>query len=74
MVTQGERRGRDTLGIGINIYTFLYIKEIINKDLLYSTENSTQYSVIIYTGKKNLKRMNICIHKLNYLAVYLKLT
>ena len=41
MVTQGERRGRDTLGIGINIYTFLYIKEIVNKDLLYSTENYT---------------------------------
>ena len=24
-------------------------------DLLFSTENSTQYSVIIYVGKKNLR-------------------
>ena len=31
---------------GINIYTLLYIKQIINKDLLYSTGNSAQYSVI----------------------------
>ena len=32
--------------IGVNIYTLLYIKQIINKDLLYSTGSSTQYSVI----------------------------
>ena len=25
---------------GINIYTFLYMKQRINKDVLYSTENS----------------------------------
>ena len=31
---------------GINIYTLPYIKKIINKDQLYSTGNSTQYSVI----------------------------
>ena len=31
---------------GINIYTWLYIKQIINKDLLHSTGNSTQNSVI----------------------------
>ena len=38
-----------------NIYTLLYIKQKINKDLLYSTGNSTQYSVITYMEhlKKN---------------------
>ena len=28
--------------IGVDIYTLLYVKEITNKDLLYSTGNSTQ--------------------------------
>ena len=33
---------------GINMYTLLYLKQITNKDkdLLYSTRNSTQHSVI----------------------------
>ena len=30
----------------------LYIKQIINKDLLYSTGNSTQYSIITNVGKE----------------------
>ena len=41
---------------GINIYTLLYIKLIINMDLLYSTGKSTQYSAITCMGKKNLKK------------------
>ena len=36
---------------GNNRYTLLYIKQIINKDLLYSAENYTQYSVITYMRK-----------------------
>ena len=42
--------------IGIDIYTLLilYIKQITNKDLLYSTGNSTQYPVMTYM-EKNLK-------------------
>ena len=39
---------------GIDIYTLLYVKQITNKDLLYSTGNSTPYSVMTY-GEKNLK-------------------
>ena len=39
---------------GTGICTLLYIEWMVNRDLLYSTGNSTQYSVIIYTGK-NLK-------------------
>ena len=31
--------------------TLLYIKQITNKDLLYGTGNSIQYSVMIYMGK-----------------------
>ena len=31
---------------GIDMYTLLYLKQITNKDLLYSTGNSAQYSVI----------------------------
>ena len=31
---------------GIDMYTLLYLKYITNKDLLYSTGNSAQYSVI----------------------------
>ena len=35
----------------VPIYTILYIKLITNKDLLYSTGNSTQYSVMTYMAK-----------------------
>ena len=37
--------------IGMDIYTLLYIKQVTNKDLLQSTGNSTQCSVITYMGK-----------------------
>ena len=37
-------------------YAHLYnVKQIINKDLLYSTGNSTQYSVMTYVGKESEK-------------------
>ena len=41
--------------IGIDIHTLLHIKQITNKDLLYSTGNSTQYSVMAYMGKESKK-------------------
>ena len=40
---------------GINIYTLLYIKYIGNKDLWYSTGNSTQYSLVTDMGKESDK-------------------
>ena len=40
---------------GINIQALLYIRQINNKDLLQSTGNSTQYSVITYMGKESDK-------------------
>ena len=47
MVTRGERGGK-TREIGIDICRQLYRKQITNKDLLYSTGKSTQYSVDLY--------------------------
>ena len=51
--------GRAGAGINweivIDIYRQLHIKGITNKDLLYSTGNSTQYSVMAYMGKESKK-------------------
>ena len=43
--------------ICINIYIF--IEQINNKVLLYSTENDIQYSVINHNGKEHLKRIYV---------------
>ena len=57
MVTKGETWEEETSQeTGINIYTLLYINQITNKDLMYSTGNSTQYSVIIYVGRESKKK------------------
>ena len=40
----------------MNIHTLLYIREITNKDLPYSPENSAQYSGIAYMIK--VSKMN----------------
>ena len=56
MVTKGEMwRGGVNQELGINIHTPLYIRQITNKNLLYSTGNSTQYSVITYMRKESEK-------------------
>ena len=55
MVTRGWGGGI-SWEIGIDIYTLLYIKYITNKNLLYSTGNSTQYSVLAYLGKESKKK------------------
>ena len=56
MITKGKRRGR---GINqefrINRYTLLYIKQINNEDLLYSTGIYIQYLVVTYSGKESEK-------------------
>ena len=41
--------------IGTDTYPLLYIKQITNKDLLYSPGNSTQYSVMAYMEKNPKK-------------------
>ena len=60
--------GKGGGGVGINwkisidthIHTVLYIKQIINKNLLYSTGNCTQHSVMAYMGKES-KNVDVCI-------------
>ena len=49
----GEDGRRINWEIQIDIHTMLYIKQITNKDLLYSTGSSTQYSIMIYMGKES---------------------
>ena len=47
---------------GIEKYALLYRKYVTNKDLLYSTETSSQYSVMIYMGKECKKeQIYICV-------------
>ena len=36
----------------MDMYTLQYLKQITNKDLLYSTGTSAQYSVITYIRKE----------------------
>ena len=37
-------------GFGMDMYALLYLKRIINKDLLYSTKNSAQCYVAAWMG------------------------
>ena len=56
MVTKGEMlRGGINQEFEINIYTLVYIRQIISKDLIYSTGHSAQYSVISHMGKISKK-------------------
>ena len=54
MLTGGKERGINW-EIGINIYTILYVKQIINKDLVYRTGNSAQCSVVNSMRKESRK-------------------
>ena len=47
MVTKGGSGGRMCWEIGIDIYTLLCIKQVTNDNLLYSTGNSIQCSVVV---------------------------
>ena len=42
-------------GLGLAICTLLYMKWMVNRDLLYSKGNSTQYSLVSYMGKESEK-------------------
>ena len=53
VVAKGETMGGGIhWGVGIGRYALFYSKLVSSKDLLYSTEKSTQYSVIAYMGKE----------------------
>ena len=45
-VDRGSVEGGIGWGFRTGMYTLLYLKQISNKDLLYSTGNSAQYSII----------------------------
>ena len=49
------------------------IYKIINKDLLYSTENSTQYSVITYMGKESEKEWLYTYVQMNHFGDFISL-
>ena len=73
----GRKAGRGiNWETGIDIYTLLYIKLITSKDLLYSTGNYTQYSVMAYKGKEpKVLRVDIYVYiQLLHFAVQQKLT
>ena len=45
-----REKGGINWDIGTDIHTLLYIEQVTNKNLLNSTGNSLQYSVVTYTG------------------------
>ena len=49
--------------MGVDIYTLLNATQNNNKSLLYSTENSTQFSVMTYSGIASEKREDICTYR-----------
>ena len=56
MVNKGEVVGGGiNWETGIDTYTLLYVKQIANKNLLYSTGNFIQYSVMTYMGIQSKK-------------------
>ena len=59
--TKGGREGGMNWEIGIDICTLLCIKWITNENLLYSTGNSTQCSVVTKMRRKS-KKEGICVY------------
>ena len=46
-----ERKGREGLGVGVCMCTLMFMEWVVKMVLLYSTKNSTQYSVIPNMGE-----------------------
>ena len=58
----GGRVGRgEVRDFGIDMYTLLCLKQITNKDLLYSTGNPAQYYVTTIMEKNMKKNVYMCI-------------
>ena len=57
---------------GIDKCTLLYIKQVTNKNLPYSTGNSSQYSVMTCMGEES-KRVCIkeCVYIYMYVCIYI---
>ena len=59
-------------GFGTSTSIQLYMEWMVNRDLLYSTGNPNQYSVITYTGKECEKEwIHVCV-LLNHFVVQQK--
>ena len=56
---RGKGIGEGCQEFGLSRYKLLYVKQISNKDLLYSTGNCIQYRVINYNGKESEKNIYI---------------
>ena len=51
LVARGQGGGKGIAGeFGMDMYTLIYLKWIVNKDLLYSTWNSAQCYVAAWMG------------------------
>ena len=75
MVTEGDRCGRGVgWGFGIGTHTLRYIEWLTNGDLLYITENPTQYSVIVCGGKEHEREWIWVYLWLNHFLVQQKLS
>ena len=59
---------------GMNIYALLQRRQMTNKDPLYSTGNSAQYSVITHMRKESKKNQYICMCVTESFTVHLKPT
>ena len=57
---QKGKEGRDKLGVWDYRYTLLYIKQINNKDFLYSTGNYINYIVRTYFENKIYITESLC--------------
>ena len=75
-MSQEDKGGEGKIGIVGHIYVLSYIKQITNKNPLYSTENFSQYSVMAYTNGKIifLKKWIYVYVITDSLALHLKLT
>ena len=56
VVTEGGEVRRGSWETGIDMYALLYIKQMTNKDLSYSTGKSTQNSAMTHMGKEPKKK------------------
>lgn len=61
-------------GFGAGIGTGLYMEWMVNQDLLCSTGNSNQHSVITYRGKDLKKKKSGCTIQLNHVVAQQKLS
>ena len=70
---RGRIEGRDR-EFGMDTYTLLYLKWIMNKDLLYSTGNSARCYVAAWMGEEfGREWIHLCVW-LNPFSVHLKLS